>query len=69
MLIRIWSTMSYIDIEVDDTFNKEELIASIDRGDTIYLKTKEGNEIFLNNINVLAIELIKSPLISKKDAL
>ena len=59
--------MSYIEIELKEPIDIDLLKDAINNGDTVYLKTKDNTSIFLNNINVLAIEILNTPPIPEKN--
>ena len=59
--------MSFIDIELKEPIDIDLLKDAINNGDTVYLKTKDNTSIFLNNINVLAIEILNTPPIPEKN--
>ena len=66
MKLRVWSNMSYIELDVDENFNFNDLLKALDEGQMVCLKTKEDTDVILNAINILAIEVIHIPPISEK---
>lgn len=61
MKLRVWNTMNYIDVVTKDMIDKKILIQAIDNQDTIMLDTIDGTTIFINCINVIAIEILDMP--------
>lgn len=64
MILRILTDTNFFDIETKESIDKELLIKAIDNGDTIMLETKDNTTVFINNINVVAIEIFNTPPIS-----
>lgn len=64
MILRILTDTNFFDIETKEPIDKELLIKAIDNGDTIMLETKDNTTVFINNINVVAIEIFNAPPIS-----
>lgn len=64
MILRILTDTNFFDIETKEPIDKELLIKAIDNGDTIMLETKDNTTVFINNINVVAIEIFNTPPIS-----
>ncbi len=67
MKIRVWNQMSYMDIELEEKIDKEQLVKSIDEGSTIYLRTKDNTDLFINTPSIVAIEILDIPPISKEE--
>lgn len=64
LILRILTDTNFFDIETKEPIDKELLIKAIDNGDTIMLETKDNTTVFINNINVVAIEIFNAPPIS-----
>ena len=64
LILRILTDTNFFDIETKEPIDKELLIKAIDNGDTIMLETKDNTTVFVNNINVVAIEIFNTPPIS-----
>lgn len=64
LILRILTDTNFFDIETKEPIDKELLIKAIDNGDTIMLETKDNTTVFINNINVVAIEIFNTPPIS-----
>lgn len=54
MKLRILTNDNFIDIDVIGT-NEDKLMEAIDAGNTIAMKTSDGNIFILNTINVVGI--------------
>lgn len=66
MKIRIWTIANYIDITLKEEVDRQELMKAIDNGDTLLLKTIDDTEVFINNINVVMLEILYTPPIEEK---
>lgn len=64
LILRILTDTNFFDIETKEPIDKELLIKAIDNGDAIMLETKDNTTVFINNINVVAIEIFNTPPIS-----
>lgn len=61
MILRVLTDNNYLDVELKSNIDTEKLIRAIDNSSTIMLETKQGTTIFINTINIVAIELINIP--------
>ena len=66
MILRVLTDNNYLDVELKEKIDTEKLIRAIDNSSTIMLETKQGTTIFINTINIVAIELINIPPINNK---
>ena len=58
MHIRIYTIYNYLDVECKDNINIEVITEQIEEGNTVLIEKKDGNTFILNNLNVLAIEIV-----------
>lgn len=58
MKLRIYTIYNYIDIEAKVDIKTETLIEQLEEGNTVMIEKADGNIFILNNLNVLAIEII-----------
>ena len=57
---------NFMDIVLKDEIKIEDIVKQLDEGTTVMLEKEDGNIFILNNINVLALEIVKNiPPISK----
>ena len=66
MIIRVLTDTNFMDIELKDKVDEKRLIEAIDNSSTLLLETKNDTKMFINTINVVAIEIIDTPPISNK---
>lgn len=66
MILRILTDNNYLDVELKEQIDTEKLIEAIDNSSTIMVDTKQDTTIFINTINVVAIEIINTPPINNK---
>ena len=59
MKIRVYTIYNYLDIETKDNINTEVIEEQLEEGNTVLIEKKDGNTFILNNLNVLAIEIVK----------
>ena len=62
MILRILTDNNYLDVELKEQIDTEKLIEAIDNSSTIMVDTKQDTTFFINTINVVAIEIINSPI-------
>ena len=65
MKIRIYTINNYIDIESTEELDKDMLEAAVGGNDSIAIHTKDNTLMYINMINVVAIEILDIPPISK----
>lgn len=65
--VRIYTIYNYLDIAVQGELTTETLSAQLEEGNTIALQKTDGNLFLLNNLNVLAIEVVRPENISQKE--
>ena len=58
MHIRIYTIYNYLDIECKDNISIDVLTEQLEEGNTVLIEKKDGNTFILNNLNVLAIEIV-----------
>lgn len=57
---------NFMDIVLKDEIKIEDIVKQLDEGTTVMLEKEDGNIFILNNINVLALEIVNNiPPISK----
>lgn len=62
MKLRIYTSNTYLDIEVkDENINVDSLIEGLDECGIVALPTVEGSVMIINAANVSAIEIISTP--------
>ena len=66
MVIRVLTDTNYLDIELIEEIDEKLLMEAIDNSSTILLITKNDTKMFINTINVVAIEVFDTPPISNK---
>ena len=66
MILRILTDNNYLDVELKEQIDTEKLIEAIDNSSTIMVDTKQDTTLFINTINVVAIEIINTPPINNK---
>ena len=66
MIIRVLTDTNFMDIELKDKVDEKLLMEAIDNSSTLLLETKNDTKMFINTINVVAIEIIDTPPISNK---
>ena len=66
MIFRVLTDNKYLDVELKENVDTEKLIGAIDNSSTIMLETKQDTTIFINTINIVAIEIINTPPINNK---
>ncbi len=66
MIFRVLTDNNYLDVELKENIDTEKLIGAIDNSSTIMLSTKQDTTIFINTINIVAIEIINTPPINNK---
>lgn len=66
MVIRVLTDTNYLDIELKEEIDEKLLMEAIDNSSTILLITKNDTKMFINTINVVAIEVFDTPPISNK---
>lgn len=58
MKLRIYTIYNYIDIEAKVDIKVETILEQLEEGNTVMIEKIDGNIFILNNLNVLAIEII-----------
>lgn len=66
MILRVLTDNNYLDVELKENIDTEKLIRAIDNSSTIMLETKQDTTIFINTINIVAIEIINIPPTNNK---
>lgn len=65
MKIRIYTTDNFMDIQVKETYTQEQLLGALEEGSAVALDKEDNNIFILNMLNVVAIEIMGIPPISK----
>lgn len=58
MHLRIYTIYNYLDIECKDNIDVDVITEQLEEGNTVLIEKKDGNTFILNNLNVLAIEIV-----------
>lgn len=58
MKIRVYTIYNYLDIECKDNINIDVITEQLEEGNTVLIEKADGNTFILNNLNVLAIEIV-----------
>lgn len=58
MHIRVYTIYNYLDIECKDNIDVDVITEQLEEGNTVLIEKKDGNTFILNNLNVLAIEIV-----------
>ena len=58
MKLRIYTIYNYLDITTKIDIDIKNITNQLEEGTTIMLEKEDGNIFILNNINVLAIEVV-----------
>lgn len=58
MHIRVYTIYNYLDIECKDNIDVDVVTEQLEEGNTVLIEKKDGNTFILNNLNVLAIEIV-----------
>ncbi len=66
MILRILTDTNYLDIETKGQVDKKILLSALDNMNTLMIETKRNTQVFINPVNVVAIEIIDTPPISEE---
>ncbi len=66
MILRILTDTNYLDIETKGQVDKKILMSALDNMNTLMIETKRNTQVFINPVNVVAIEIIDTPPISEE---
>ena len=66
MILRIMTESNYLDIELKERIKEEQLMQALDNMNTLMLSTKNDTVIFINPVNIIALEIIDIPPIQKE---
>lgn len=58
MKLRIYTIYNYIDLEAKANIDIKLITEQLEEGNTVIIEKTDGNVFILNNLNVLAIEII-----------
>lgn len=58
MKLRIYTIYNYLDITTKNNIDIKNILEQLEEGTTVMLEKEDGNTFLLNNINVLAIEVV-----------
>jgi len=67
MVIRVLTDTNFLDVFLKEKIDVSALIQAIDNTSTILLETKDNTKVFINTINIVAIEVFDTPPIQKKE--
>lgn len=62
MKLRIYTIYNYLDITTKIDIDIKNITNQLEEGTTIILEKEDGNIFILNNINVLAIEVVSDKI-------
>ena len=65
MMLRILTDTNFFDVELKDKVDKKALISALDNMSTLMLEAKDNTTIFINTVNIVALEVFDTPPISK----
>ncbi len=68
MILRVLTDTNYLDIEPKDKIDTKLLLDALNNMNTLLIDTKKDTQVFINPVNVVAIEIIESPPITPEDA-
>lgn len=66
MIIRVMSDTNFFDIEPKDPISNEELMAALRDMSVLGIEDKEGNIVFINPVNIIALEILNIPPIQRE---
>ena len=66
MILRILTDTNYLDIELKEKIDTKTLMTALDSMCTLMVETKRNTQVFINPVNVVAIEIIDTPPISSE---
>lgn len=58
MKIRVYTIYNYLDIECRNNISIDDITEQLEEGNTVLIEKADGNTFILNNLNVLAIEIV-----------
>lgn len=61
MVIRVLTDTNFFDIELKDKIDNNVLTSALDNANIIMLETKDNKTIFLNTVNIVALEVSDTP--------
>lgn len=61
MVVRVLTDTNYFDIELKQPIEEERFLKALGDMELILLENKEGNKIIINPVNIVSLELIKTP--------
>ena len=61
MILRVLSDTNFFDIELKEEIDKTVLMGALTDMSTLMIEDKEGNIIFINPVNVVALEILNIP--------
>ena len=66
MVLRVLTDTNFFDVQVKGGLDKEVLCKALEDMSTLMLETKDNSTIFINTVNVVAIEVFDTPPISEE---
>lgn len=64
MIIRVLTDTNYLDIKLKDKIDYNLLTTALDNMNTLMLETQDDTVVFINPVNVVAIEIFNTPPIT-----
>ena len=58
MKIRVYTIYNYLDIVCKDNISIDVITEQLEEGNTVLIEKEDGNTFILNNLNVLAVEIV-----------
>lgn len=66
MVLRVLTDTNFFDVQVKGSLDKEVLCKALEDMSTLMLETKDNSTMFINTVNVVAIEAFDTPPISEE---
>ena len=64
MVLRVLTDTNFFDVQTKGNIDKEVLCKALEDMSTLVVETKDNSTIFINTVNVVAIEVFDTPPIS-----
>lgn len=61
MVIRVLTNSNYLDIELKEEIDEEAISDAMDKMNVLLFENIQGNKVYINPINIVSLEIIKSP--------
>ena len=66
MVLRVLTDTNFFDVQAKGNIDKEVLCKALEDMSTLVVETKDNSTIFINTVNVVAIEVFDTPPISEE---